>query len=69
MPKWIKNLLAVQETRETQEPGSIPGQEDPLEEESGNPLWDSCLKIPRTEEPGRLQSKGCKESSVQAQMD
>ena len=25
---------------------------------NGNPLWYSCLKIPRTEEPGGLQSTG-----------
>ena len=38
------------------DPGSIPGQEDPLEEEmashSGIPAW----RIPWTEEPGGLQS-------------
>ena len=38
------------------------GQEDPLEKEiathSNIPAW----KTPQTEEPGRLQSIGCKES-------
>ena len=38
--------------------GSIPGQEDPLEEgmatHSSIPAW----KIPWTEEPGRIQSIG-----------
>ena len=32
--------------------------EDRLEEKNGNPLQYSCLEDPRTEEPGRLQSKG-----------
>ena len=32
------------------------GQEDPLEEKSGNLLQYSCLGSPWTEEPGRLQS-------------
>ena len=40
------------------EPGSIPGQEDPLEEgmatHSSIPAW----RIPWTEEPGGLQSIG-----------
>ena len=34
------------------DPGSIPG------EGNGNPLQYSFLKIPWTEEPGRLQSMG-----------
>ena len=34
--------------------GLIPGWEDPLEKENGNPLQYSCLENPCTEEPGRL---------------
>ena len=49
----IENLLAL---REAQIPSL--GWEDPLEKEiathSSIPAW----KIPRTEKPGRLQSKG-----------
>ena len=38
------------------------GWEDPLEEEIANPLKYSCLEeIPRTEEPGGLQSMGLQE--------
>ena len=35
----------------------------------GNPLQGSCWKIPRTEEPGRLQSTGLKESDTTEQLD
>ena len=40
------------------------GQEDPLEE--GTATHSSTLgwRIPRTEEPGKLQSMGCKESDT-----
>ena len=31
---------------------------------NSNPLQDSCLKIPQTEEPGSLQSMGHKESDM-----
>ena len=37
---------------------SIPGSERSSGVGSGNPLQYSCQKIPRTEEPGRLQSMG-----------
>ena len=37
---------------------SIPGSERSSGIGSGNPLQYSCQKIPRTEEPGRLQSMG-----------
>ena len=49
----IKNLLAMQETQVR----SL-GQEDPLEE--GMAIHSSVLswRIPRTEEPGGLQSVG-----------
>ena len=54
----VKNPSAMQETRETQVPS--PGQEDPLEKEmaihSSVPAWE----FPRTEEPGGLQSTGCR---------
>ena len=34
------------------------GWEDSLEEGNGDPLQYSCQRIPRTEEPGRLQAMG-----------
>ena len=53
MARWVKNLLAMWETW-------VPylGREDPLEE--GKAIHSSILawRIPWTEEPGRLQSKG-----------
>ena len=55
----MKNLPAMQETRV----GSL-GQEDP--QEKGIATYSSILtwRIPRTEEPGRLQSTGLKESDT-----
>ena len=38
--------------------GSIPGSGRSPGEGNGNPLQYSCLEIPWTEEPGRLQSTG-----------
>ena len=38
--------------------GSIPGQEDPLEEEMATHSSTLAWEIPWTEEPGRLQSMG-----------
>ena len=40
--------------------GSTPGLGRPPEEGNGNPLQYSCLRLPWTEEPGRLQSNGSK---------
>ena len=49
----------MQETQEAHEMWVWSlGQEDPLEEENGNLLSTLVWKIPWTEEPGRLQSKG-----------
>ena len=40
------------------DPGSILGQEDPLEKEMATHPGTLAWKIPWTEEPGRLQSMG-----------
>ena len=40
------------------------GREDPLEEEMATHSSILAWEIPRTEEPGRLQSMGCKESDM-----
>ena len=40
------------------DPGSILGQEDPLEKEMATHSSTLAWKIPWTEEPGRLQSTG-----------
>ena len=38
--------------------GSIPGSEDPLQEEVATQFSNLAGAVPWTEEPGRLQSKG-----------
>ena len=56
MAKWVKNPSTVQDTQESWVQSL--GREDPLEEEMA--MHSSILagKIPWTEEPGGLQSKG-----------
>ena len=56
----VKNLPANEG-----DAGLIPGSERSLGGENGNPLQYSCLKIPRTEEPGGLQSIGSQKSCTQ----
>ena len=46
----VKRLPAVWET--------VPGWEDPLEKEMATHSSNLAWKIPRTEEPGGLQSMG-----------
>ena len=40
------------------------GQEDPLEEENGNPLQYSCLRNPWIEQPGRFTVPGVTKSQT-----
>ena len=56
MAQWVKNPPTMQETQETRVQSL--GQEDPLEE--GMAIHSSIFawRIPRTEEPGKLQSLG-----------
>ena len=56
MAKWVKNPSTVQDTQESWVQSL--GREDPLEEEMA--MHSSILagKIPWTEEPGGLHSKG-----------
>ena len=51
MADLVKNLPAVQETRV-----QSLGQKDPLEKEMATHSSILAWRIPRTEEPGRLQS-------------
>ena len=44
--------------------GSIPGLGRSPGEGNGNPLSILAWRIPPTEEPGKLQSMGCKESDM-----
>ena len=56
MAQAIKNPSAVQEIQETQV--RPLGQEDPLEKEMATHFSILAWKIPLTEEPGGLQSRG-----------
>ena len=60
----VKKLPAVQETQ-------VPslGQEDPLEKEMANHCSIPARRIPRTEEPGRLQTMGSQESDMTKQLN
>ena len=46
------------------DPGSIPGWGQSPGEGNGNPFHILAWRIPRTEEPGRLQSMGSQESNT-----
>ena len=59
MAQIVKRLPTM---RETQVPS--PGWEDLLEKEMATQSSTLAWKIPWTEEPGRLQSMGCKESDT-----
>ena len=59
MTQTVKNLPAVQETWV-----QSLGQEDPLEKEMTTRSRILAWRIPWTEEPGRLQSMGRKESDM-----
>ena len=56
MAQWVKNPPAMQQTQETWVRSL--GQEDPLEKEMSTHSSILAWKIPRTEEPGGLQSMG-----------
>ena len=56
MAQVVKNLTAVQELQEMRVRSL--GQEDPLEEEMAIHSGILAWRIPRTEEPGGLQSTG-----------
>ena len=51
--QMVKNLPAVQETKV-----QFLGWEDPLKKEMATDFSTLAWRIPRTEEPGRLQSMG-----------
>ena len=58
----VKNLAASAEDRRTRVPSL--GQKDPLEEEMTTPSSILAWRIPRTEQPGRLQSIEGKEMNM-----
>ena len=49
--------------------GSIPGSGRFPGEGNDSPLQHSCWQIPRTEEPGGLQSMGCKQLDMTEQLN
>ena len=57
----------MQETQE--DASSIPGREDPLEEEMATHSSILAWRIPWTEEPGGLQTWSCKESDTTKQLN
>ena len=59
LPWWVKNPLAVQAMQELWVRSL--GWEDPLEVEMAADSSILAWEIPQTEEPGGLQSGGCKE--------
>ena len=60
-PHWI---TGKESSCNTGDPGSIPGSGRPPGGGNGNPFQYSCWEIPRTEEPGGLQSMGSQESNM-----
>ena len=60
MARQVKNLLAMQETKETRVQSL--GQEDPLEKEMATHSSFIAWRILWTEEPGGLQSMGSQKS-------
>ena len=62
MAKWVKKPPAIQEMLETQ--AGSPNLKDSLAEGMATHSSILAWRIPWTEEPGELQSKGCKESDA-----
>ena len=63
MAQSVRNLPAMEETAcSVGDLGLIPGSEGSPGEGNGNPFQYSCLEIPWTEEPGKLQSMRLRES-------
>ena len=58
----VKNLPA--NAGDIRDEGLIPGLGRSPGVGNGNPLQYSCLEIPWTEEPGRLQPQGHKELDI-----
>ena len=61
LPWWLSSKDATCQCRRF---ALIPGQEDPLEEEMAAHSSILSWEIPRTEEPGGLQSMGLQESDM-----
>ena len=62
MAQQVKNPPAMQETQETWV--QFLGQDDPLEEGMGTHSSILAWRVPWTEKPGRLLSKGSQKSQT-----
>ena len=58
LPRWLTGKETACNAGHAGAAGLIPGSGRSSEEEKGNPLQYSCLRIPWTEETGGLQSMG-----------
>ena len=58
----VKNRLPMQDTHETRI--RSPSREDPLEKKMATHSGILAWEIPRTEEPGRLQSMGSQSQTL-----
>ena len=58
LPRWLSGKESTCQFRDAGGAGSIPGQEDPLEEEVATHSSILVWKISWRDEPGGLQSKG-----------
>ena len=58
LSRWLSGKEPACNAGDTGDAGSIPGQEDPLEEETTTHSSILAWKIPWKEEPSRLQSMG-----------
>ena len=56
LPRWLTGKETACNAGHAGAAGLIPGSGRSSEEEKGNPLQYSCLRIPWTEKLGRLQS-------------
>ena len=66
MAQWVKNVPAMQETQEMQV--WYMGWEDPLEKGMATHSSILAWRIPWTEDPGGLQSRGHKQLNVTEQL-
>ena len=55
---WASQLALPANAGDTEDSGSILGQEDSLEKEMATPSSSLAWRIPWTEEPGGIQSMG-----------
>ena len=68
VPRWLTGKESTCQYRRHGIRGDVwvqsLGQEDPLEEETATHSIILAWRIPWTEEPGRLESMGCKEPDM-----